>query len=129
MKHAIAIVFCIIFLLKLAPAQGQETVSDDEVNRVAERLYCPTCASQALSVCPTQTCWQWREEIRRRLADGHGEDEILAYFRAQFGEEVLGAPRDDTGRLLTFLPLALIMLLAGAIVLRVRRRPVTGNDD
>lgn len=112
--------------LALMPVAAQEGVSDDDVNRVAARLYCPTCVNQALAVCATQTCQQWREEVRRQLEAGHSDEEVIAAFIAQYGAEVLGKPADSTGQLLTYIPLLLVMLISGAVVLRNRRRDTDG---
>ncbi len=119
-------VWILAVILVLAPAAAQEDVSDDDVNRVAARLYCPTCANQALAVCATQTCQQWREEVRRQLAAGQSDEDVIAAFVAQYGEEVLGTPADSTGQFLTYMPLLLVMLISGTVVLRNRRRDTHG---
>lgn len=74
-----------------AAAQGPE-VTDDEVNRIAKGLYCPVCENVPLDVCPTQACAQWREMIRRLLAEGRTEEEIRQYFVEQYGPRVLAVP-------------------------------------
>ena len=109
-------------LLLLAIVSAQEIVNDDEVNRVAERLYCPTCANQALAVCATQTCQQWREEVRRQLGAGISEEEVIANFVSLYGVEVLGTPEDSTGQLLTYLPLIVVIAIAVWVVVRNRKR-------
>ncbi|MCY3935363.1 MAG: cytochrome c-type biogenesis protein CcmH [Chloroflexi bacterium] len=112
----------ILFLLLSATAVGaQEEVSDDEINRVADRLYCPTCANQAVSACATKTCQLWREEVRRQLAAGKGDEEILANFVSLYGAEVLGEPDDATGFTLTYLPVFFALLVAILVLLRVRK--------
>lgn len=79
------------------PAAAQDAtppgpVTDDQVNQVAKRLYCPVCESIPLDVCPTQACIQWRNTIREKLEAGWSEQQILDYFVAQYGERVLGRP-------------------------------------
>ncbi len=113
-------------ILVLTPAAAQEDISDDDVNRVAARLYCPTCANQALAVCATKTCQQWREEVRRQLAAGQSDEDVIAAFVAQYGAEVLGSPADSTGQILTYIPLLLVVLISGTVVLRNRRRDTHG---
>lgn len=80
-----------VFPSEIAVAQ-QPTPSDDEVNTIARKLYCPVCENIPLDVCPTQACEQWREEIRLRLALGWSEDDILQYFVDQYGARVLAEP-------------------------------------
>ncbi|MBP7997706.1 MAG: cytochrome c-type biogenesis protein CcmH [Chloroflexi bacterium] len=68
------------------------TVTQDEVNEVARGLFCPTCESTPLDVCPTQTCQDWRELIRQQLEEGKSKEEIWAYFETNFGPQVLEEP-------------------------------------
>ncbi|MGH2537834.1 MAG: cytochrome c-type biogenesis protein, partial [Candidatus Promineifilaceae bacterium] len=81
---------CLLLALLLPlPAAAQRPVSDDEVNRVAQGLYCPLCESTPLDVCPTQACADWRAVIRAKLAAGESEADIRAYFSQQYGPQVL----------------------------------------
>src|SRR5512147_940469 len=73
------------------------TPSDDEVNAIARKLYCPVCESTPLDVCPTQACKEWRELIRTMLAEGKTEDEILQHFVDQYGARVLAEPPKEGG--------------------------------
>lgn len=94
MKRLIALtLFALLTLLLLAgAASAQQPVSDDEVNLVAKKLYCPVCENTPLDVCPTQACKDWREMIRRQLSDGWSEEQVLDYFEAKFGPQVLAQP-------------------------------------
>ena len=66
--------------------------SIDEINEVARLLSCPTCTGINLADCPTETCAQWRAEIGRLLAEGKSQAEILDYFAARYGDQVLQTP-------------------------------------
>ena len=92
------------------------TPTDDEVNAIAHKLYCPVCESTPLDVCPTDACKDWRELIRSMLADGKTENEILQHFVDQYGDKVLAQPpMTGLNWLIYLLPPAII--LAGAIIL------------
>jgi cytochrome c-type biogenesis protein CcmH len=87
----------LLALLAAGRAHAQEgtpagPVTDDQVNAVAKRLYCPVCENIPLDVCPTQACVQWRATIREKLEAGWSEPQILDYFAAQYGERVLAQP-------------------------------------
>lgn len=100
----------------IALAQDNTPPTDDEVNAVAHKLYCPVCESTPLDVCPTDACKDWRELIRTMLADGKTEDEILQHFVDQYGDRVLAQPPlTGLNWLIYLLPPAII--LAGAVVL------------
>lgn len=74
------------------PSFAQTDVTDDDVNRVAHELFCPTCESIPVDVCPTEVCTDWRNEIRRQLEAGATDEEILDYFAARYGTGVLANP-------------------------------------
>jgi cytochrome c-type biogenesis protein CcmH len=100
-----------------APALAQSgNPTDDEVNAIAHKLYCPVCESTPLDVCPTQACKEWRELIRTMLAEGKTEDEILQHFVDQYGARVLAEPpKEGFFWLIYLLPPAVI--LVGVVVL------------
>jgi cytochrome c-type biogenesis protein CcmH len=83
-------------LLLAGPAVAQESepivVTDDEVNQVAKKLFCPVCENVPLDVCPTPACIQWRATIREKLEAGWSEAEILDYFALLYGERALARP-------------------------------------
>ncbi len=112
MKKSSLLVTFVMLLLITLPVYGQNRqVSDDEVNAVAKKLYCPVCESTPLDVCPTQACADWRELIRTQLSEGKTEEEILAYFAQQYGDGVLAEPpRRGFGLLLWLFPIVAIVL-------------------
>jgi len=84
-------VFLLVALLAgVVYAQGP--VSDDQVNAIAKKLYCPVCENTPLDVCPTQACKDWRELIRQQLNEGWTEAQILDYFVSNYGTRVLAQP-------------------------------------
>jgi cytochrome c-type biogenesis protein CcmH len=102
--------------LAQAPAPpSDDPVTDDQVNEVAEHLYCPVCENEPLDTCLAPTCYEWREEIRSQLADGRTEDEIITYFVNEAGEEVVGVPQDDGLRLLSFIAPIIALIVAGVV--------------
>ena len=103
-------------------AYAQDTVSDDEVNAIAKQLYCPVCENTPLDVCPTQACKDWRELIRQQLSEGRTEGQIVDYFAAKFGTQVLAQPPASGFTMLVWvLPIA--GLVGGSIFLwRLLRR-------
>ena len=94
----------------------QPTPSDDEVNAIASHLFCPVCENTPLDVCPTEACHQWRDLIRKMLAEGKSEAEIEQYFVENYGARVLSEPPRQGLNWLVYIvpPLA---FLAGAYLL------------
>lgn len=107
----------------IALAQGP-TPTDDEVNKIAKKLYCPVCENTPLDVCPTEACRQWREQIREMLSEGKTEEEIIDYFAVTYGERASGDPRDKLKAYL--IPVVAILLGAALLVsaLRAWKKPL-----
>jgi cytochrome c-type biogenesis protein CcmH len=72
---------------------GDDFPTDNDVNAVAEKLYCPVCPNTPLDVCETQACQDWRAQIREQLEAGWTEDQIVDYFVTEYGERVLAEPQ------------------------------------
>lgn len=121
-------------LLPATVARGQDGVTDDEVNEVAKDLYCPVCENTPLDVCPTQTCQDWREDIRVQLAEGRTKEEIHQYFVERYGVEVLAEPpREGFNILIWILPVIIVVvgaLLFGRYLRGLRSAtPPSPHDD
>ena len=85
--------------------------TDDQVNAVAKKLYCPVCPNTPLDVCETKACQDWRAQIRDQLTKGWSEEQIIAYFVDQYGQRVLGEPqRRGFTSMVWVLPLISIIL-------------------
>lgn len=108
---------CIALLLALIlTASAQDNaVSDNAVNSVAQKMYCPVCENIPLDECQTRACIDWKEEIRVQLAAGQSEQAVIESFVRRFGDQVVGVPQDPILRALTALVPLLSALLAIAV--------------
>ncbi|MBN1994154.1 MAG: cytochrome c-type biogenesis protein CcmH [Anaerolineae bacterium] len=95
-------------------AQAQEEPDFDRINDIAKKLNCPTCTGINLSDCRTQTCEQWRNQIDELVSEGYSEQEVLDYFSARYGDQVLQEP-PRRGFSLALWVLPAIALAAGGI--------------
>lgn len=109
-------IFFSVFSQSSVAAQDSTPVTDDEVNEVARKLYCPVCENIPLDVCPTQACAQWRALIREKLEAGWTVEQIQEYFATQYGDRVLPEPPKKGINWLVYI-LPPIMILGGAILL------------
>lgn len=132
MKRGILLVLLIIAsgLYVTAIVQAQENMpTDDEVNAIAKKLYCPVCPNTPLDVCETQACADWREQIREQLAAGWTEEQVMGYFVEQYGERVLAEPeRSGFTSLVWILPIVAVLLGLFVAVLALRSWRV-GRDQ
>ncbi len=106
-RKRFTLIFALVILMLLAvtPLAAQddggdagsgEPVTADEVNEVAEKLYCPVCEGIPLDTCGTAACEDWRLEIKGYLEEGWTEDQIVDDFIVRFGDRVVGVPDDPT---------------------------------
>lgn len=130
----------VLGLLALAPAALAQdggdttapdgtTVTDDEVNAIAEQLYCPVCDNIPLDVCGTQACADWRAEIRTMLAEGRSEAEIKQHFVDFYGRRVLATPGREGLDLLVWLLPVLGVIAGGVVLVMSIRRMAPGALD
>ncbi len=127
MRKVLIGLFALIAVLavaRVAIAQDGNTVTDDDVNRVAKQLYCPVCENIPLDVCPTQACTQWRATIREKLVAGWNEQQIKDYFAAQYGERVLAAPTSDGFTVLVWVIPPIVVAIGVFVLWRFMRRAV-----
>ena len=107
---------CLIAVVSLAAmvlAQGN-AATDNDVIRVAQRMYCPVCENIPLDECQTSACLEWKEEIRAQLTAGRSEQEVINSFVARFGDHVVGVPQDPVLRaLMVIMPLLATALAIG----------------
>ncbi|MCA9887601.1 MAG: cytochrome c-type biogenesis protein CcmH [Anaerolineae bacterium] len=132
MRKTIMLVMLVVAVFLAIPASAQDDIdtsgiTDDEVNAVAEQLYCPVCENIPLDVCETAACQDWRYEIRLQLAEGLSEQAIIDDFVDRFGERVVGTPQDPVLRNLSLItPWVIALLVAAGGLLAIfswRRRP------
>jgi cytochrome c-type biogenesis protein CcmH len=96
---------------------------------VANELMSPACPGRTLINCTSGQSEQWREVIRQKLAKGESKEQIIQYFVAMRGEEILAAPPKQGFALTAWLlPLFVIVNGAGLIIVLTyrwtRKRPV-----
>jgi cytochrome c-type biogenesis protein CcmH len=138
-KALLIIVLVTAALPGLAQDGGSIVATDDQVNAIAQKLYCPVCENITLDTCGTAACADWRYEIRLQLEAGRTEQQIIDDFVVRFGDRVVGTPQDPTLRTLSLVaPWVLIGLgLVTALVVMVRMRrgrdvamsaPTAGGD-
>ncbi len=104
-----------LLLAVLATGAQDGVISDNAVNAVAEKMYCPVCENIPLDECQTRACIEWKEEIRLQLGEGKDEAAVIDSFVGRFGDQVVGIPQDPVLRGLTVLTPILALFLAIAL--------------
>lgn len=126
-----------VLLLMVGMVNAQEgSVTADDVNTVAKKLYCPVCENIPLDNCGTAACADWRYEIQLQLEAGLTEQEIIDDFVYRFGDRVVGTPQDPLLRAIAVAIPWIFTIIAGlaAIYLSIRlrlrqkQRPIIQDD-
>ena len=105
-------------------APSSSTVSADDVNAIAHKLYCPVCENIPLDTCGTAACADWRNEIKLQLEAGMTPDEVITDFVRRFGDRVVGIPQDPALNALTMVTVVVVIgaALAGGVYFLLRHR-------
>lgn len=121
-----------LFPIQVVTAQSPSPTfvpTDDQVNAIAKKLYCPVCPNTPLDVCETKACEDWRAQIRDQLSQGWSEQKIIDYFVAQYGERVLAEPRRRGFTSLVWVLPAIGVLLGLTVVWQVLKDWHVSQDN
>src|SRR6266704_4799894 len=89
---------------------------DQRVQAVGAQLKCPVCQGESVADSQSQLAQQMRGVIRQQLLAGKSEQEVIQYFQASYGDQIVWSPPWQGFSLLAWLvPIAL--LLAGIVLL------------
>lgn len=95
---------------------------EDQTYTIARGLMCPVCAGQTVAESNAPLAQQMREVIRERLQRGETRQQILEFFVAQFGENVLAAPpKRGAGLVLWAAPVLAFVVGIAALTVYLRR--------
>ncbi len=118
------ILYALVFILLMlggnlsAQAETTEFIKEESIEqdlrRISERLRCPVCQSENLYDSKAQLAREMRAIIREKLEKGEGQDEIVSFFVARYGNFVLQEPPKSGFLLLLWLAPVLVVLSAGA---------------
>ncbi|MEP9381897.1 cytochrome c-type biogenesis protein [Nocardioides cheoyonin] len=130
---AAALVALAVLAVALLSGHGTRSL-DDRTQDVAGRLRCPTCVAESAADSTSPVAESMRSEIRRQLAAGRSDDQVVAWFRTRYGSDIVLEPqRHGLGWVLWVAPPVAGVAVVGGCVLLVRRRrgrpgqPVTGQ--
>lgn len=128
--------FAIFFMSVIVVKAQQNNPSDNQVNAIAKKLYCPVCPNTPLDVCETKACEDWRGQIRDELSAGWSEQQIIDYFVAQYGERVLAEPQRTGFTSLVWMLPVLAVIFGIVLVWQVlknwrlaRQKPILGSSQ
>jgi cytochrome c-type biogenesis protein CcmH/NrfF len=93
------------------------------VHDVAAGLRCPTCDAESVADSNTPIAQGMRREIRTQLRAGRSPDQVVEWFRARYGDQVVLMPgTDGLSWVLWAVPVAALALGTSLVLLMHRRR-------
>lgn len=113
-----------------APPTGAEL--ERQAREIDGMLVAPCCFRQEVSVHQSAAAQEVKQDVRRRLAAGETQQQILDAYMARYGKHILAEPRAEGFDVLLYvLPVvtffASIALLTVVIRRVTRRRPVAAS--
>ena len=111
----------LLFLLFVSPVRADSAT----VSSISDQLICQCGCTLVLSNCSHQECMS-REAmtalIEQKLAQGQSEEEIIQFFVAQYGEQVLASPPKRGFNLVAWVvPFAAILGGGGVVYIALKK--------
>jgi len=128
----------LLFVLALLPVQAhavtpEEMLSDpaleSRARALSKQLRCLVCQNQSIDDSDAELARDLRVEVRKQLAAGAADDEILAALRETYGDYVLLSPPVSPATYILWGAPVVILLGGAAITLAGRRRRDAAADD
>lgn len=94
---------------------------EDRVAALGSSIMCPVCQGEAIVDSPSATAEAMMEVVEEKVAAGETDEQILAYFRARFGDRILLDPPFSGKTLLVWI-LPGLAVGAGVWMILSRRR-------
>ncbi|MSQ22031.1 MAG: cytochrome c-type biogenesis protein CcmH [Dehalococcoidia bacterium] len=83
--------------------QGEELSLEEQAQQIDQSLMCPVCPGETIDQSQVVLAKQMRALVREKLAAGEPRQQILDYFVARFGVDVLAAPPKQGANLIVWL--------------------------
>jgi cytochrome c-type biogenesis protein CcmH len=107
---AVLAVWIVTFAVSARPRSVEQRTHD-----IASQLRCPACNGESVADASTPVAQQMRAVIREDVVAGQSDEQIIASFRASYGDAILlRPPLDGFTAIIWFGPI--VALLAGVAV-------------
>lgn len=138
---SIALVLALVAGVAFTSVVSAQDVYSERTMELAQRLQCPVCSGQSVADSQVTLAQQMRDVIEQKVQAGESDEQILAYFTARYGENVLlEPPKSGFTLTLWWIPPAVLLMGGLAVVLYMREgtgrkhgapqgATVTSSDD
>jgi cytochrome c-type biogenesis protein CcmH len=122
MQIALAILVAVlaVWIVTFAVSARPRSV-DQRTHDIASQLRCPACNGESVADSSTPIAQQMRSVIRQDVQAGQSDEQIIASFRASYGDSILlRPPFDGFTAIIWFGPI--VALLAGIAIITLVAR-------
>ena len=124
-----ALIGIFVVIIVIGATSG-ETSAEDRASAIGARIMCPVCQGSAIANSPSETAVEMMDKVEELVNSGMTDDEVLAYFRDRYGENIiLDPPFAGKTLLLWLLPAAALGVGTWAILRRKRKTPVSAGSE
>lgn len=134
MRLILILLMCLLPMWAVA-GEAQDLAKDPVLEKrmigLAERLRCLVCQNESLASSHSELAEDLRREVREQMNKGMGDEEIIDYLVARYGDFVLYDPRVKSTTLLLWFGPFLLMAGGGALLvyqLRKRKRTLAATE-
>jgi cytochrome c-type biogenesis protein CcmH len=115
----------VFFLTMSGNIAGANTsLEEARAQNLFRSVKCPVCEGQAVGDSDSDTAKEFQAIIREKIRAGKSDEEIYAFFRERYGDEILlFPPHDGYGFLLNAAPL--VILAGGFFLFFIKKRKKT----
>jgi cytochrome c-type biogenesis protein CcmH len=120
-RHSLLLLLALVALVGAAwsyilIATPPSRTLDQRVYDVASQLKCPVCQNESVADSSASIAEQMRLVIRQQLRSGKSDQQVLQYFAAHYGNQILLTPPQQGFNLLAWLmPVAMLLLGLGLV--------------
>lgn len=125
---AIVFGFALLLLLPAMTAAQAEDVYSERTLELSRKLACPVCEGQSIADSQSRLAREMKQTIESQVQTGMTDEEIIDFFVARFGEEVLlEPPQSGLNLTLWWIPFAALIIggIVVALYLRDNLRPAS----
>ncbi len=88
----------------------------NRVHALAEQLKCPVCTSESVADSPSQVSRDLYDLIEEQVADGWTDDEVIGFFIATYGQQVLLDPKSSGAGVVLWIAPITALAVGGAVI-------------
>jgi len=115
-------VLAFVFLMVTTSVFSDDAALEKRVMALAEELRCLVCQNQTLADSHAPLAMDLKERIREQLVAGKGEQDVLDFMVARYGDFVLYRPPLKVSTALLWAgPFVLLAIAVAALVLFLRK--------